>query len=757
LPRHPPRRRRRRRGNRGQAGGDTSSAVGPERVDDADTPAGDMSGVILALETTTGVASPQRANPKRTDDASTLAKDLLGVSLVPEITVQSVPDATSRPSIDQKVPSVFRLVPFRFSFDPPSDPTSVSAFARAYPNLLGYHMWSTWDRLTAVSTYGHTGSEEEDDSDFGWDFSGLRDPIAMRDFMSACDYCLSGCSDDGHSLGDEGYDPSRECFHIDQGDHGEDNHLGIPKDDNTPVPASHVDIPRELAVVPVPAGGQDTQLEQFRKMQAKLDEEVGRLVQLRQNIEQEWAGQALAEGARHRAQDVQRRIVDGARAGLPPAFSGVGQNLAATAMLLRTMPEPSTIEGRHIQGELKDLLEDDAVRRAESSASRRQGCPSEHRATPSRRIREALVRTKRTQDGTPAASDRLGNEQHRRDRRARLEERAHRGYHPRRGGRYDSEEDRSPSPEPPGPRVFRRAIRRAPFPARFRAPTTITKYSGETRPELWLADYRLACQLGGTDDDNLIICNLPLFLSDAARAWLEHLPPAHISDWDDLVKAFAGNFQGTYVRPGNSWDLRSYRQQPGESLREYIRRFSKQRIELPNITDSDVIGAFLAGTTCRDLVSKLGRKTPTQASEMMDIATKFASGQEAVEAIFRKDKQPQGRQKEDALEASAQRGTKKKAKMKAQAKRDVADADLVAAIEHRNPQKPPGGANTFDKMLKELCPYHRGLVKHTLEECNMLRHYFIKAGPSTEGGKDQGNNKKGATRMRSSRRSTTAS
>jgi hypothetical protein len=77
----------------------------------------------------------------------------------------------------------------------------------------------------------------------------------------------------------------------------------------------------------------------------------------------------------------------------------------------------------------------------------------------------------------------------------------------------------------PGPQAFSRAIRRAPFPTRFRAPTTITKYSGETRPELWLADYRLACQLGGTDDDNLIIRNLPLFLSDVARAWLEHLPP----------------------------------------------------------------------------------------------------------------------------------------------------------------------------------------------------------------------------------------
>jgi hypothetical protein len=214
-----------------------------------------MSGVALAPETTTDVVSPQHANPKRTDDASTLAKDLLGVSLVPEITVQSIPDATSPPSIDQKVPSVFHPVPFRFSFDPPSDPASVSAFVKAYPNLLGYHMWSSWDRLTVVSTYGPPGSEEEDDPDSGWDFSGLSDPSAMRDFMSACDDCLSGCSDDGHSLDDEGCGPSHECFHVDLGDRDEGNHLGMPEEDDPPGPASRVDIPRELAMGPGPAGG----------------------------------------------------------------------------------------------------------------------------------------------------------------------------------------------------------------------------------------------------------------------------------------------------------------------------------------------------------------------------------------------------------------------------------------------------------------------------------------------------------------------
>jgi hypothetical protein len=304
----------------------------------------------------------------------------------------------------------------------------------------------------------------------------------------------------------------------------------MPENGDLPRPAPLVDILRELAVVPVQAGGHDPQLEQIRGVQARLDEGTGALEPIRWDVGQEWAGQPPAGEMRHLAQGFQHRIADDARMGPPPASSGVGQNLAAAAMLLRAMPEPSTTEGRRIQGDLKNLLEGAAVRRAESSTSRRQGYPSEHRAATSRFMREASVHTGRTRNTAPVAPGRLGNEHHHRDRRAHLDERVHRGYHPRHGGRYDSGEDRSPSPEPPGPHAFSRAIRRAPFSTRFRPPTTITKYSGETRPELWLVDYRLACQLGGTDDDNLIIRNLPLFLSDIARAWLEHLPPGQISE-----------------------------------------------------------------------------------------------------------------------------------------------------------------------------------------------------------------------------------
>jgi hypothetical protein len=145
-------------------------------------------------------------------------------------------------------------------------------------------MRSPWDQLTVVSTYGPLGSEEDDEPDSGWDFSGLDNPSAMRDFMTACDYCLSDCSDSSHSLGDEDCGPSCEYFHVDLGGLDEGNHLGMPEDDDPPRPARRVDILRELAVVPVPAGGQDAQLEQIREVQARLDEEAGQLVQLWQNI-----------------------------------------------------------------------------------------------------------------------------------------------------------------------------------------------------------------------------------------------------------------------------------------------------------------------------------------------------------------------------------------------------------------------------------------------------------------------------------------
>jgi hypothetical protein len=102
-------------------------------------------------------------------------------------------------------------------------------------------------------------------------------------------------------------------------------------------------------------------------------------------------------------------------------------------------------------------------------------------------------------------------------------------------------------------------------------------------PRVWLNDYRLACQLGRATTDEVIIRNLSLHLADSVQTWLEHLPASQIHNWDDLVCTFVGNFQGTYVCLGNSWDLHACTQKPEESLRDFIRRFSKRCTELPSV------------------------------------------------------------------------------------------------------------------------------------------------------------------------------
>jgi hypothetical protein len=127
---------------------------------------------------------------------------------------------------------------------------------------------------------------------------------------------------------------------------------------------------------------------------------------------------------------------------------------------------------------------------------------------------------------------------------------------------------------------------------------------------VWLEDYRLAFHAGGATNDLFVIKNLPLYLGDSTPTWLEHLPRDKIKDWTDLRQVFVGNFQGTYMRPGKQWELRNCKQQPGESLREYIRRFSKRCTELPGVTDNNAISAFQNGTTCTSLIHQLGCRMP---------------------------------------------------------------------------------------------------------------------------------------------------
>jgi hypothetical protein len=537
-----------------------------------------------------------------------------------------------------------------------------------------------------------------------WDFSGVPDPVMFRRFLDAANYWF-GCSDDS-STGS--YDPTRECD---------------PANTTGATGAGDGEVPPVLgtasrlaagpsAPAPSPPMGADinAQLAQARELDAKLAEEYQMVRLLRASM----AGEASARGERARELGIQARdrINADFNVNNPETPPRASQKLIAPATLLRAMPAPSTPEARNLHREAQALIEQAVIQQAESSASRiqQQGDaqddggvqglePSVHAGRATERpanpgctpAKERLLDTRGQAQDSDACNVINARQTSKADARATA------GYHPRRGGRYDSDEDRSPTPEPPGTRVFSWEIRVATFPQHFRQPTTIVKYNGETDPRVWLNDYLLACQLGGATSDEVIIRNLPLHLADSAQTWLEHLPASQIHNWDDLVRTFLGNFQGTYVRPGNSWDLRSCTQRPGESLRDFIWRFSKRCTELPSVAQSEIVHAFLEGTTCWDLVRELGRSPPVDSNELFDIATSFASGEEAVGAIFdskkgkRTDDTPAEGSKSKELHRKDKRGKKGK-KPRREAREQGRDADDGEALAVDPAQRGPRSA-----------------------------------------------------------------
>ena len=92
-----------------------------------------------------------------------------------------------------------------------------------------------------------------------------------------------------------------------------------------------------------------------------------------------------------------------------------------------------------------------------------------------------------------------------------------------------------------------------------------------------------------------------------------------IHSWEDLKKLFIDNFQGSIHCPATRHDLRLYKQERGEALRSYIKRFFNTRATIANIADDDVIDCFHNGLATQQLYHDFGRNRPRSVVALRDM------------------------------------------------------------------------------------------------------------------------------------------
>jgi hypothetical protein len=103
-----------------------------------------------------------------------------------------------------------------------------------------------------------------------------------------------------------------------------------------------------------------------------------------------------------------------------------------------------------------------------------------------------------------------------------------------------------------------------------------------------------------------------------------NLAPGSIYSWEELYARFTVNFASAYQQHGVEAHLHAVRQEPGETLRTFISRFTKVRGTIPRISDASIITAFHQGVHDEKMLEKLATHDVETVSTLFALADKCA-------------------------------------------------------------------------------------------------------------------------------------
>jgi hypothetical protein len=87
----------------------------------------------------------------------------------------------------------------------------------------------------------------------------------------------------------------------------------------------------------------------------------------------------------------------------------------------------------------------------------------------------------------------------------------------------------------------------------------------------------------------------PLVMGGAPSLWLNNLPVSSITSWADLSQAFTSNFQATYNRPGNAFNIGRVTMKAGEQLQDYTNWSFEKRNTCIGVRDGQVVDSCKKG------------------------------------------------------------------------------------------------------------------------------------------------------------------
>jgi hypothetical protein len=165
-------------------------------------------------------------------------------------------------------------------------------------------------------------------------------------------------------------------------------------------------------------------------------------------------------------------------------------------------------------------------------------------------------------------------------------------------------------------------------------------------------------------------------------------------------------------------ELAMVKEEQGETLHKYMRRFFDKRATVVDVTDKEVIDLFQDGLYHRHTFEDFGRRRPSSITKIKDMITSWADEEDKAnakyDAIRGKSKHKTGGSNNNTRDQGGRNNNNLGPNRKRKPDNTVA---AIQRLAKDNSEKTSGG---FKDLLKEKCPWHLE-GNHTKEQCYQLR------------------------------------
>jgi len=156
---------------------------------------------------------------------------------------------------------------------------------------------------------------------------------------------------------------------------------------------------------------------------------------------------------------------------------------------------------------------------------------------------------------------------------------------------------------------------------------SVDLFDGTTDPDDHVDVYKAQMYVQDVDDAT---CGryFPASLQGIAQKWFNGLPRGSVSSFFQLAELFNTHFLASKKERKTSIHLARIRQQRGEDLKGYVRRFNHEAVLLPDLQDGVAYAAFLNGLLPSRFKFSLAESKVTTLVEALSRAQSFIQATE---------------------------------------------------------------------------------------------------------------------------------